>query len=178
MRRSLSLVGALCLAMSAPTAGARDAPEFKVSDAAILRCVETAERSSADRGDEEARDCIGRETATCLGTLLSGSPSVNALHCTASEAAAWHEIAKKAYATLLVEITKEDKNRPNGAQASLPALQRTHELWQQAAAEDCVFARLRPAEATMQSETAARCWRDKHGERALLYRRWLRGLTY
>jgi hypothetical protein len=178
MRRSWSLVGMLCLAMSASMAEARDSPEFKVSDAVVLRCVETAERSTADRGDEEARDCIGRETATCLGALTSGSPSMNALHCTSSEAAAWQEIAKKAYAALLVETTKEDGNRPSGAQSSLPALQRTHELWQQAAAEDCVFARLRPTETTMQSETSARCWRDKHAERALLYRRWLRGQTY
>ena len=178
MRRSLSLVSALCLAMSASMAEARDSPEFKVSDAVVLRCVEAAERSSADRGDEEARECIGREATTCLGVMVSGSPSMNVLHCTSSEAAAWYEIAKKAYAALLVEITKEDKNRPQGAQLSLPALQRTHELWQQAAAEDCVFARLRPTEATVQSETSARCWRDKHAERALLYRRWLRGLTY
>ena len=178
MWRSLSLVGVLCLAMSVPTVEAREAPEFKVSDVVVLRCVEAAERSSADRGDEEARDCIGRETATCLGVMVSGSPSINALHCTSSEAAAWHEIAKKAYAALLVEITKEDNNRPNGVQSSLPALQRTHELWQQAAAEDCVFARLRPTEATVQGEIAARCWRDKHAERALLYRRWLRGLTF
>lgn len=178
MRCSAAILVLLSLLATPERASARQPSDFKVSEQVVLQCVETAERSSAAGKVDQARDCIGRETETCLSVTGTGGPADSEVLCTSSETAAWYEISKKAYAALLALVAKEDKAKPQGAPAALPALRDAHQKWEAAAGGDCTFAQLRSAQGIPSVAASARCWRDKHAERALLYRKWLRGAAY
>jgi hypothetical protein len=177
-RWSATALVLLSLVAATEPASARQPSDFKVSEQVVLQCVEAAERSNASGKADQARDCIGRETETCLSVMGAGGPTDGEVLCASSETAAWYEIGKKAYAALLAFVAKEDKAKPKGMQPALPALHEAHKKWEAAAGDDCIVARLRSEQGIPGVAASARCWRDKHAERALLYRRWLRGAAY
>jgi uncharacterized protein YecT (DUF1311 family) len=164
-------------------AEAQDARDYKASGERILKCVEAAEKALLETGVDIRRQCIGIETLNCDRTTEDNTYQSNKrMYCAGAEAEAWAAIMEKAYSQLLERYTKWDQEQSSARTGTehkpvVPALKSAHEAWLQGS-QDCEFAHIQAGEGTDRYDAPARCTRYQNAERALLYRKWVRGGTY
>lgn len=176
--RWLWVIAGMLLATSA---NAREARDYKADEKSMVSCIEEAEKALLQTGTDIRRQCIGLETRSCMiGTEDSYQPHKR-MFCASAEAEVWFKLMQDAFAALIARYTKQDAEQ--GKQRTgveyepvAPALKQAHEVWEQS--KDCEFARIQPGIGTDRIDAPARCGRDQAAERALLYRRWLRGQPY
>ena len=173
----LLLLGLLC----GSHAEAREARDYKASVERILKCVEAAEKALPETRIDTARQCIGIETQNCDRTTEDTYQSNKRMYCASAEAEVWYELMQNAFSALVVRYSArdaEESKKQTGVEYEpvVPALRQAHEAWEKG--KDCEFARIQSGLGTDRYDAPARCGRDQVGERALLYRRWLRGQSY
>ena len=177
MRWLLVVVGVFV----AVPAGAREARDYKASERSIVGCIESAEKTLLETGVDTTRQCIGIETRNCDQTTEDTYQSNKRMYCASAEAEVWSGLMEAAFATLITRYTAWDAEggkKQTGVEYEpvVPALKQAHEAWVQR--KDCEFARIQPGQGTDKYDVPARCGRDQVAERALLYRRWVRGQSY
>jgi len=162
---------------------ARDARDYKANGERILKCVEAAEKALLETGVDIRRQCIGIETQNCDRTTDDNTYQSNKrMYCAGAEVEVWTALMEKAYSQLLDRYATWDQEQ-SSAQAGqehkpvVPALKSAHEAWLQGS-QDCEFAHIQAGQGTDRYDAPARCARDRSAERALLYRKWVRGGTY
>ncbi|MEK7687717.1 MAG: lysozyme inhibitor LprI family protein [Pseudomonadota bacterium] len=160
---------------------AREARDYKASEKLIVNCIEAAEKALLETGVDGTRQCIGIETRNCDRTTEDTYQSNKRMYCASAEAEVWFGLMQNAFAALIVRYTTRDAEegkKRTGAEYEpvAPALKQAQEAWEQG--KDCEFARIQPGLGTDRYDAPARCGRDQVAERALLYRRWLRGQSY
>lgn len=176
--RWLWVVIGVLLAVPANTREARD---YKASEKSVVNCIESAEKALLQTGMDITRQCIGIETRNCDSSTEDTYQSNKRMYCASAEAEVWFKLMQEAFAALVARYTTwdaEESKRQTAVEYEpvVPALKQAHEAWEQG--KDCEFARIQPGMGTDKYDVPARCERDRVAERALLYRRWLRGQTY
>lgn len=157
---------------------AQEASAYKVDEAVISQCVETAEKAWDQAHADVRRRCIGVETEKCLrDTDQNTYESNRRMFCSDAEAEAWRILMERAYAALLERYEKWDGERSKVQtgvvyEPVVPAVRRAHEAWMVSQDRDCEYASIEPGTGTNRYDEPARCRRNGTAERALLYRRW------
>lgn len=162
-------------------ASAREARDYKASERSIVNCIESAEKVLLETGVDITRQCIGIESRNCDQATEDTYRSNKLMFCASAEAEVWSRLMEAAFATLVARYTAWDaeeskKQRAVEYEPVVPALRQAHEAWEQR--KDCEFARIEPGQGTAKYDAPARCDRDQVAERALLYRRWVKGQSY
>lgn len=162
-------------------ASAREARDYKANEKSVVSCVEAAEKALLQTGVDIARQCIGLEMRSCLSSTEDTYQPHKRMFCASAEAEVWLKLMQDAFSALIARYTKQDAEQGKERtgveyEPVVPALKQAHEAWEQG--KDCEFARIQPGMGTDRIDAPARCGRDEAAERALLYRRWLRGQSY